>query len=149
MVKRISHIKLELVIISIILILSFFFFSKYDVLEKIVVFSSEYEKYEIDELISTLIVLSICMVWFSFRRWRETLRTITIIEKKNKEIIGALEEIKTLEGIIPICMYCKNIRDEKGAWNQLEKYICEHSEAKFSHGICEKCKEKHCPELGK
>lgn len=148
MVKRISIIKLELVIISFILILSFLLFSKYDVLEKVVELSSEYEKYEIDEIISTLIIFAICMAWFSFRRWRETLRTITIIEKKNKEIIDSLEAIKTLEGIIPICMHCKEIRDEEGAWNQLEKYICEHSDAKFSHGICEKCKEKHYPEVG-
>lgn len=148
MINRISQIKLELVIICFILILSFFFFSKYDVLEKIVVFSSKYEKYEIDEIISTLIIFSICMVWFSFRRWRETLRTITIIEKKNNEVIDALEAIKTLEGIIPICMHCKEIRDEDGAWNQLEKYICEHTEAKFSHGICEKCKEIYYPKIG-
>lgn len=143
MFKHISQIKLELVVISFILIFSFLLFSIYDVLEKVVEFSSTYEKYEIDEIISTLIVFAICMAWFSFRRWRETLRTISILEKKNKEVIDTLETIKTLEGIIPICMYCKEIRDEEGAWNQLEKYISEHSEAKFSHGICEKCKEKH------
>lgn len=51
----------------------------------------------------------------------------------------AKEEIVTLRGILPICMYCKEIRDEAGYWNQLEKYISEHSGAEFSHGICEKC----------
>ena len=149
MVKRISQINLELVIIIIILILSFLMFSKYDVLEKAVEISSKFEKYEIDEIISTLIVFAICMAWFSFRRWRETLRTIIIIENKNREVIDTLEAIKTLEGIIPICMFCKEIRDEEGAWNQLEKYISEHSEAEFSHGICEKCKDKHYPEVAK
>ncbi|MCI5222328.1 MAG: PAS domain S-box protein [Candidatus Electrothrix sp. AR4] len=56
-------------------------------------------------------------------------------------------EIKTLRGILPICMHCKGIRDDKGYWNQLENYITEHSEAQFSHGVCEKCVKKHYPEL--
>ncbi|MDA3863676.1 MAG: PAS domain-containing protein [Deltaproteobacteria bacterium] len=56
------------------------------------------------------------------------------------------EELRVLKGIIPICMYCKEIRDDKGSWNQLEKYIMEHTEAEFSHGICEKCLKKHHPE---
>lgn len=64
----------------------------------------------------------------------------------NIKLNKSLEEIKTLRGIIPICMYCKGIRDDKGAWNQLEKYITEHSEAQFSHGICDKCEEKYISE---
>jgi hypothetical protein len=71
---------------------------------------------------------------------------ITEIRKTQKELEDATNEIKTLKGIIPICMHCKGIRDDKGYWNQLEKYITEHSEAQFSHGICETCLEKHYPE---
>jgi len=56
------------------------------------------------------------------------------------------EELRVLKGIIPICMYCKGIRDDKGSWKQLEEYITEHSEAQLSHGICEKCLKKHYPE---
>ncbi len=67
-------------------------------------------------------------------------------EKLIKELQTALEEIKTLKGIIPICMHCKGIRDDKGSWNQLEKFITEHSEAQFSHGICEECLKKYYPE---
>lgn len=50
-----------------------------------------------------------------------------------------LERVKQLEGIIPICMYCKKIRDDLDGWNQLEQYISAHSEAKFSHGVCPHC----------
>jgi ferritin len=57
------------------------------------------------------------------------------------------EELRVLKGIIPICMHCKGIRDDKGYWNQLEKYISEHSEVKFSHGICDKCLKKYHPEF--
>jgi hypothetical protein len=66
---------------------------------------------------------------------------------RNDELRKAFDEIKTLRGIIPICSHCKNIRDDKGAWLQLETYISEHSEALFSHGICEKCLAKHFPEV--
>lgn len=55
----------------------------------------------------------------------------------------ALARVKQLEGIIPICSYCKKIRDEHDNWLQLETYICQHSEAVFSHGMCTECYEKH------
>lgn len=57
------------------------------------------------------------------------------------------EELRVLKGILPICMHCKEIRDDKGYWNQIEKYISEHSEVQFSHSICDKCLEKHHPEF--
>ena len=63
-----------------------------------------------------------------------------------QELQTTLEEMKTLKGIIPICMYCKGIRDDKGAWNQLERFITEHSEAQFSHGVCDECLDKYHPE---
>ena len=52
---------------------------------------------------------------------------------------AALAEIKTLKGTIPICMYCKKIRDNHGEWEQLEVYISMRSDAEFSHGICPEC----------
>ncbi len=139
MKTNISKTNIDLSIMAVISIFSFLIFSAVDLLEKIVVLSAEYEEYEIDEIISTLIVFSFCLVWFSFRRWRETITS-------NKKLKDALSEIKKLEGIIPICMYCKEIRDKKGSWNKLEKYISEHSEAQFSHSICEKCLKEHYPE---
>ena len=68
------------------------------------------------------------------------------LHRKNKALEKTRSEIKTLSGIIPICMYCKEIRDDKGYWNMLEKFISEHSEAQFSHSICPKCYEKHYPD---
>lgn len=60
-----------------------------------------------------------------------------------------LNKEKTLTGLIPICMHCKEIRDDRGFWNNLEKYICEHSEAKFSHGCCPSCLAKYYPDIAK
>jgi len=58
------------------------------------------------------------------------------------ELETALAEIKTLEGIVPICSGCKKIRDDKGYWNLLEAYIERHSDATFSHSMCPDCTEK-------
>lgn len=53
----------------------------------------------------------------------------------------ALGEVRVLQGILPICSYCKHVRDDKDYWQSVECYISEHSEAKFSHGICPACYE--------
>ena len=58
----------------------------------------------------------------------------------------ALKEIKTLEELVPICSYCKKIRDDQGYWNDLETYLDEHTQATFSHGICPDCMMKHYPD---
>ncbi|MCB2182112.1 MAG: hypothetical protein KQH63_08820 [Desulfobulbaceae bacterium] len=60
----------------------------------------------------------------------------------NADLQKALDEIKTLRGIIPICSYCHSIRDDEGAWKRLETYVSDHSEASFSHGICPDCMAK-------
>lgn len=66
-------------------------------------------------------------------------------ERLITELRQALEDIKTLQGIIPICAFCKQIRDDSGYWNQLEKYVTEHSHAEFSHAICPKCMAERYP----
>jgi hypothetical protein len=66
-------------------------------------------------------------------------------DEKNK-LQKALDEIKTLRGIIPICSHCKQIRDDEGSWQKVEEYIRANSEAEFSHGICPGCMKKHYPE---
>jgi len=66
-------------------------------------------------------------------------KTIEEREKLIKELQSALDNVKTLQGLIPICASCKKIRDDKGFWNQVEGYISEHTDAKFTHGICPDC----------
>jgi signal transduction histidine kinase len=68
------------------------------------------------------------------------------LQQTNDSLRAALADIKTLRGILPICSFCKKIRDDKGYWNQLEKYVSEHSAAEFSHGICPKCMAEHYPD---
>jgi len=68
-------------------------------------------------------------------------------EKLIHELQEALANIKTLRGLLPICSYCKKIRDDKGYWNQIESYIRDHSGAEFTHGMCPECLKKLYPDF--
>ena len=59
------------------------------------------------------------------------------------ELKAALDQVQKLSGMLPICATCKKIRDDKGYWNKIETYICEHSEAKFTHGMCPDCAKEY------
>jgi len=64
-----------------------------------------------------------------------------------EELKHALNNVKQLSGLLPICSYCKKIRDDKGYWNQIDSYIRDHSEAEFSHGICQECAKEYFPDM--
>lgn len=101
----------------------------------------------------------------TFKRMMHQIKSITasrdelnkeIAERKEAEkqrdrliwdLQKALTEVKILSGLLPICSHCKKIRDDKGYWTQIESYIHEHSEAEFSHGICQECAKKHYPNM--
>jgi PAS domain S-box-containing protein len=71
------------------------------------------------------------------------------LEEERRHLQLALDEVKTLRGILPICSNCKKIRDDKGFWNQVDQYISDHTEAEFSHGLCPNCAKELYPELYK
>lgn len=93
--------------------------------------------------------LIISLTIISFTAWLlESLRSnfFTQIKNQKTQLEIALNSIKTLQGMLPICSQCKKIRDDKGYWNQIESYISEHSEAEFSHGVCPECSKKLYPD---
>jgi phosphoserine phosphatase RsbU/P len=64
------------------------------------------------------------------------------------ELEHALAHVTRLQGLLPICMYCKKIRNDQNYWTQVETYVSDHSGARFSHSICPECRVKHIePEL--
>ena len=80
---------------------------------------------------------------------RDVTETHALLDEKNRlisELVQAAAEIASLQGIIPICMYCKKIRAEDSRWEQLEHYITTHSDALFSHGLCPMCERNHVDE---
>jgi len=96
-----------------------------------------------------LSIISICFLGIvlltSFKAGR-SLKERNRIEKEKEKLIAdlqnAITEIRTLQGILPICCSCKKIRDDKGSWTQVEAYIRDHSQAEFSHGYCPECAAK-------
>jgi PAS domain S-box-containing protein len=94
--------------------------------------------------------------WFSFHvnPFREGISVLfrDISERRNaegererliRELQAALAHVRTLRGLIPICAWCKKIRNDRGYWEQLELYLKNHSEAEFTHGMCPDCARKH------
>lgn len=85
----------------------------------------------------------------TLREWR-LIQERRQAEKEKERLIQELQEalanVKKLSGLIPICSSCKKIRDDKGYWNKLEKYLLEHSDATLSHGICPDCAKNLYPE---
>lgn len=89
------------------------------------------------------------------RGWLLILRDVTEARRasvEREQLIGqlqqALAQVKTLSGLLPICAGCKRIRDDAGYWSQIETYISDHSEAKFTHGLCPECTLKYFPGIG-
>jgi hypothetical protein len=78
------------------------------------------------------------------------IRTIRFAIERQRlmnELQQTREHVKQLQGLLPICSICKDIRDDQGYWGQIENYISSHSEIRFSHGICPRCARKHYPDI--
>jgi CheY-like chemotaxis protein len=69
------------------------------------------------------------------------------LAKQNRQLKRALEEIKIISGLLPICSRCKKIRDDEGYWHQVEQYIQDHSKIKFSHSLCPECAKHLYPDI--
>ena len=73
-------------------------------------------------------------------------RTIRFAIERHRlkaDLQEALENVKQLQGLLPICSFCKKIRNDEGYWDQIESYISNHAEVQFSHGLCPECGKKH------
>ena len=69
------------------------------------------------------------------------------LRRTNEELAQALAEVQELRGILPICSYCKDIRNDQNYWQRVEDYLSTRTQARFSHSICPDCLDKHFPEL--
>jgi PAS domain S-box-containing protein len=103
-----------------------------------------------------------CRRWLSFHvnPFREGISLLfrDITERRNAagererlicELQSALAHVRTLRGLVPICAWCKKIRNDQGYWEQLELYLQSHSEADFTHGMCPDCARKHIEALAR
>jgi len=77
----------------------------------------------------------------------ELKKSEALLRQAKQQLEDRINEINTLRGIMPICMHCKNIRDDEGFWSKVEAYIMKNTEAEFSHGICPDCAAEHYPDM--
>ena len=112
---------------------------------------SIWESHVITIVFSTFIATVVAFV--ALRKYEDINKRLSdeIIEHKRleeeresliAELRGALDNVKTLSGFLPICASCKKIRDDQGYWNQLESYLHEHTDMDFTHSICPDCSKK-------
>jgi ABC-type multidrug transport system fused ATPase/permease subunit len=95
-----------------------------------------------------LLVATVITYLSLVRKRAENLIRTTLAEKEimANKLQSALAEIKTLSGLVPICAWCKKIRDDKGYWQTVEQYVSEHSQAEFTHSMCPECAKKYFDE---
>jgi hypothetical protein len=111
-----------------------------------IVIGKPYSLYEANKRLAWNIALSFAaLIGFILVLYKGRNVSVAAIRDVSRQK-NAEEEIKTLRGILPICSFCKKIRDDKGYWEQVDIYIHKHSEADISHGICPECMKKHYPE---
>ena len=120
---------------------------RFDLLESLVEYSRMHEHLELDEWIVAGLFMLVASALVIFRQWRLAQKAQRRAETRTAELQLAMQEVKTLRGILPICYNCKRIRNDAGYWTQLEEYLAKHSEAMFSHGLCEECAHKLFPEF--
>lgn len=65
------------------------------------------------------------------------------LTEKNREFEAALAQVRTLRGIVPICMHCRRVREDGRYWQRVEEYVSAHTEAHFSHGLCPDCERQY------
>jgi len=66
----------------------------------------------------------------------------------NRKLTEALTQVKELRGLLPMCTYCRRVRNDKNYWSQLEAYLLEHSDLELSHGVCDECFDQQAKDLG-
>ena len=88
----------------------------------------------------------------AYRALRESqqqlLESNTALLSVNQKLGEALSQVKQLHGLLPLCCYCKRVRDDKNYWSQIDSYLAAHSDLQISHGICEDCFESKSDEMG-
>lgn len=102
-------------------------------------------------LLSIIAIALLSGILFTFNKANSNIKVKNEIEnaliKKTEDLEYAEKEISALQGIVPICSYCKKVRDDEGFWQQVGDYINKHSEASVSHGVCPDCLKKNFPDM--
>lgn len=113
-----------------------------DLAERAFIFLMQYQRFRLDELPPTLTALAVALLWFSYRRWRELRAALAERERLVAELRDALVQITALRGLLPVCAWCRKVRDDAGYWSELEAYVEARSHAQFTHDVCPECEAR-------
>lgn len=138
--------RLDLAFVLFLAIVSYLVARRFDLMEFFVEWCKTYESLELDEWFVAAVFSTVGLVWFTARRWLEHRQINALLVEQNQALELALEEIDHLRGLLPICSFCKKIRDDDGYWQQLESFFSTHAEVDFTHGICPDCMQQHYAE---
>ena len=89
-------------------------------------------------------IILLIIIFYKLRVRQIENHNIELQEKVNEQVA----QLKILDGLLPICSYCKKVRDDSGYWESIESYLGAHSEAEFSHAVCPECEVRLYPNLG-
>lgn len=145
--KRYRHAIIELVIVLLLGIPVWFIAGYLDFFELLVEWSAKHERFEIDEFFTVTIYFTLALLVILIRRHINLKEHLKELKQKNLEIREATNQIRVLKQIITVCSYCRKVRGENDKWQSLDSYISEHTDSRFSHGICPTCIKHHHPEL--
>lgn len=102
-----------------------------------------------DSIILTLLVIPVLYLSI-YRPMARHIHTLQLIRADRERLIAELqdadEQVKTLSGLLPICAWCKKIRDPEGKWSEIEEYVQMHTDADFTHSICPECRKRNFPD---
>jgi hypothetical protein len=119
---------------------------KYDIVDHLMRFVREHETWQLDEIIVVVVYLVLAGGLFVWRRRDELLEQVRAREEAETEkarllpkLETALKEVNELTGLLPVCAWCKRIRDDQGYWSQVDAYLAQHTGIGITHGICPDC----------
>lgn len=132
----------DLLIIAILSVLLFAVAASFDVFNAIIGWIYAHDTRQLDELFTVMMFWTLAFLVYTWRRKRELMSEIRRRETAELGRTQAQDEVKVLTRLLPVCAWCKKIRDDQGYWNQLEEYVGKQTGTKISHGICPECAEK-------
>lgn len=99
-----------------------------------------------------LLILLFVTIWLAVRLRRQAAQLIEndkSLRQSYEELQTAMDQVRTLSGLLPICSFCKKIRNDQGYWSQIDTYIMQHSRVEFTHGLCPECIKRHYSDYDK
>lgn len=137
------------IVIAFLAVAVFLISARFDVFDRIVAWVRDHQSWQLDEVFTVSMFLILAGFVFVLRRRNEIIEQIRARERAESEkaalvpaLERALKDVETLSDLLPVCAWCKRIRDDQGYWSQVDAYLQKHTTIGITHGICPECAAK-------